>query len=501
MAFDGHGQRAGGLQVERAVGGVDGALEVFGRLAREALHHLHDVPFGQPGPGRGHAPVSCHHGFEQLVAALQVARRGAVHERDATEHERIAVELGHGQHQGALHQIVEQGLGAGGAQGIEQAALGLQQIVGVAREPLGPDHFATLVVGQLGHDDDLLAQGHVAATQHKGRVQPLADLFSGALASTKGGGGQAGDHAQVLTARELGDHAVGDQLADDELFARVAARFERHHGDRRAKVGRHPFGHPRAHRGRAVADGVEPPGAHRLRPVFEVALATVFHLGVDADHDAIEHARGDQGVAGRSQVGDARGEVHAVAVDVVLVRVQIGGVDAGAQVQLLALGQAAVDGGEVPVQRQRGPHGIGGVLEFNQQAVAQALDEAASACGQHLGGGMVHEAAPLAHDLGLVVGHEPYRFNQVHHQHDLVLLLGQRRHDHLLVCGKVWGANRLRALGHACGSLGILLQFLTALYRCHGCGAQKQQSRLGAGFAGTHGTMTVRCGRITSGVR
>ncbi|WP_382326472.1 hypothetical protein ACFJGX_14890 [Hydrogenophaga sp. UC242_50] len=117
-----------------------------------------------------------------------------------------------------------------------------------------------------------------------------------------------------------------------------------------------------------------------------------------------------------------------MAVHVVLVHIQIGGVEAGAQVQLLGGRQRLVQWREVLVQGEGCPHAVGGLVELDQHAVAQALDQATPARGQHLRGGVVHEPAPLVHHRGFVGRHEPHRLHQVDHQHDLVPLLWQRRH-------------------------------------------------------------------------
>jgi hypothetical protein len=196
--------------------------------------------------------------------------------------------------------------------------------------------------------------------------------------------------------------------------------------------------------------------------VLEVALAPVFHLSVDTDDDAVEHARGDEGLAGRGQIGHASRQVHTLAIHIVLVDVQVGGVDACAQVQLLCGGQRFIERSEVAVQRHGRLHGLGGLVEFGQETIAQALHQTAMTGRQDLRGGVVHEAAPLVDDGRFVGGHEANRLDQVEHQHHLVPLLRQRRDGRRVALhgrGRRWC--RLGARSHAWRGMCIWLQFLT----------------------------------------
>ncbi len=193
--------------------------------------------------------------------------------------------------------------------------------------------------------------------------------------------------------------------------------------------------------------------------MLQVTLAAVLHLGVDADHDGVVHAGGDHGFARRGQVGHAGGQVHALAVDVVVVDVELGGVEPGPQVQLLRRRQVLVGRVEVAVQRQRGAHGLGRVLEFGEQAIAQALDQAPAVRGEDLGGGVVHEAAPQAHHLLFVVRHQAHGLDEIDHEHGLVL---HRRQLHGLANGRHSRLGREgRGRGDHAGKCDQTIQFRT----------------------------------------
>ena len=171
--------------------------------------------------------------------------------------------------------------------------------------------------------------------------------------------------------------------------------------------------------------------------MLEIAVAAVFNLRVHAHHDPIEHAGRDDRLTRCRKLGHPRGEVDAVTVHILVVGVEVGGVDPCPQMQLARIGEGFVERCEVLVQRERSTHRIGWLVKFHQHAVTQALDHATSASRQHDGGGVVHEASPLVHHRSFVGSHQTHGFHEIDHQHHLVALLGKRWNTP--VGGRFWG--------------------------------------------------------------
>ena len=217
--------------------------------------------------------------------------------------------------------------------------------------------------------------------------------------------------------RQRRDHLVGERLAQHFVACLAALCGEGDDGDGRPQILRR--GITLLNHGRGP-DGPNPPHAHWLGDVLEVALTQVFQIGVQPSGQQIVHFGRHGGLARPGQAGDAGRQVDARAVDVDGVDVDLRRVQAGAQVELLIGRQAAVTVVEVMVQLVRGLHRLGRRIELGQQAVAQALDVAAMARGQHLGTRMLHEGVPALHDGGLVGRHQAHGFHQVHHQHHLL---------------------------------------------------------------------------------
>ena len=141
-----------------------------------------------------------------------------MHQGDGTEQERIAVQLGQRLYQRALYFGVEHGVSASHAQLVDEFAFLLHQIHGFATHAVGPDHFADSGVGQFSCDDHFIAQRNISTAEHEGRVKSGVDFVGcGALAS-KSGGAHARDHANVLAACELCNHAIGNELTDHKVL-------------------------------------------------------------------------------------------------------------------------------------------------------------------------------------------------------------------------------------------------------------------------------------------
>ena len=412
MALDGQRQRAAGLQVQRPVGELDGLAELGRRVRAAALHHIQDVPLGQPGPWRGHALVSLAYRLQQLTAAVQIARGGAVHQADAAHQRGVAVQLWQGQHPRSLHRGADQRLAAGVGQAQNELAVHLQQVVQLAAQAVGPDHLAALHVGQFGlYDHPFTHHRKAAAERIRGR-QVGAHVVQTQCPAFEGGCGHARDHPQLGVARQMGDDPVGNQLAHHLVLGRGLAAVKRNNGNTGPQVGLFGRGRWAA---RCVAGAHRPhlPGAHRLGPVFEVRFAHVLDVGVHAIHDAVAHRAGDHGLARVGQTRHTGGQVDALAVDVQVVGVNVAGVEPGAQPYLVLWVSAGVDFGGVAVQRKGRLQGQLRLVEFGHETVAQAFDEPPGAARQHLVAHVPCEVVPLRHGVGFVAVHEAHGLDQI----------------------------------------------------------------------------------------
>ena len=116
--------------------------------------------------------------------------------------------------------------------------------------------------------------------------------------------------------------------------------------------------------------------------------------------------------AGPGQRCQTGGEVHARAIDVDAIAPRHGGVDAGAKMEMLVLGQARVLHAECAVHGGGGMDGFGHGLETSQQSVAKAFDKGTVMSGQYLSGDGADEVRPSAHAAGFVFANEPHQFTR-----------------------------------------------------------------------------------------
>ncbi|MDT4871469.1 hypothetical protein FQZ97_1065980 [compost metagenome] len=100
--------------------------------------------------------------------------------------------------------------------------------------------------------------------------------------------------------------------------------------------------------------------------------------------------------------------------------------------QLFGWRQGLVEGGKEAVEFVGRLHGVNGLVELGQDAVAQALDQPAAPLRQHLRSCMAEKAVPVVHHRRLVGRHQSHRFHQVHHKDHPVVLQRQRRSQVLM---------------------------------------------------------------------
>src|SRR5690606_25781008 len=124
--------------------------------------------------------------------------------------------------------------------------------------------------------------------------------------------------------------------------------------------------------------GMPLPHPDRTVDVLDLDLAAVFEPFVDAAADALVDDRGDADTAGLGQRLKPRGDVDAVAVDVVAVEDDVAEIDAGPEHDWIAVGGF---GGERALDGAGAVDGVDGAHELDQRAVAVQLDDAAVVCG------------------------------------------------------------------------------------------------------------------------
>ena len=172
------------------------------------------------------------------------------------------------------------------------------------------------------------------------------------------------------------DHAVG------EIFLlRVAAHIgERQHRDRRL-VGQRQR---RCERGRLLGGGADvanPVDPHRPGDVLDLLLAQILEdKGQPVAHVVVDRI-GDEHPAGIGQGFDPRGDVDAVAIEVVALDDHVAEIDADAQFDAAVRRDTGVPLGHRLLHRDRAAHRIDDAGKFHQQAVAGGLDDAAVVLG------------------------------------------------------------------------------------------------------------------------
>ena len=92
--------------------------------------------------------------------------------------------------------------------------------------------------------------------------------------------------------------------------------------------------------------------------------------------DVIVRGAGDDDAAGFGQAFETRGNVHAIAEQVVLLGDHVAEVDPDAEIDALVRRDAGVALGHGALDRQRAVEGIDHARELGQQAVAHQLDDA-----------------------------------------------------------------------------------------------------------------------------
>ena len=173
---------------------------------------------------------------------------------------------------------------------------------------------------QLAGDAHPVAGLAHAAFEHVAHAELAADLLDVDGLALVGEGRIARDHEQRLEARQRGDDVLDHAVGEIFLLGIAAHVLERQHRDRRL-VGQRQrvraLGMLEGRRGlRAEPDA---PGAHRLGDVLQRLLAQVVEGDLDLAADLPVRVVRHADAAGLGNAFQPRGDVDAVAEDVVVV--------------------------------------------------------------------------------------------------------------------------------------------------------------------------------------
>ena len=161
----------------------------------------------------------------------------------------------------------------------------------------------------------------------------------------------------------------------------------------------------RASRRRAVRPGFERIDPHRPGNVLEVLLAEIDEIGLNFPEDVIVGRPRKTNTAGLCDPLEPRGDIDAVAENVVAFDEHVAEVDADAIADALLLWHVGVALGHHGLDRHRAFHGGDDGGKLQQHAIARRLDEPAAERAHD----RRRRLSSLAHRLrrpGLVLAHE-----------------------------------------------------------------------------------------------
>ena len=129
--------------------------------------------------------------------------------------------------------------------------------------------------------------------------------------------------------------------------------------------------------------------------------------------EAVAHVLGDHDLAGPGEAHQTGGKIDAAAQHVVGADDDVAHLDAGAQHDLAVCWPRGI--GAVPflLDGERGRHARAHVVEVEQHAVAQALDEPAVVAGHDAPLHVLDEIEPMRDDADLIL------FDEAHRAHDV----------------------------------------------------------------------------------
>jgi hypothetical protein len=230
--------------------------------------------------------------------------------------------------------------GQGGDDRRGHLVLDREQVLELAVVALGPDVPVGFGIDQLhGYAHPVARLAH-AAFDHVLDAEFGRHVLNPDRPVLVDEGRVARDHEQVAKPRELGDDVFGQAVGEELLLGLAAHVDERQHCDR-GLVGDCAdralracgFG-PRPHGDRPRLVEADPEHADRPRQVLDALLAEILEFHAEPVAGLIADRARDADAAGLGELLQARGHVHAVAEDVVVLADHVAQVDADAEADL-----------------------------------------------------------------------------------------------------------------------------------------------------------------------
>ncbi|MCY1231172.1 hypothetical protein D9M72_436100 [compost metagenome] len=335
---------------------------------------------GPPGMGMGIAGVECHRPVDQRLGLAVVGDGAAMVQHLGGERAFI------GRHVGRLRAgelVALGGLDAarqGGGDRRRHLVLNGEDIVQLPVVFVGPDMGVVERVDELDGDAHPLADLANAAFHQVLRPEPCGHLARVDRLVLVDEARIARDDEELMAARQRSDDVFG-QAIGEELLIRVAAHVvERQHHDRRLADGPFRIGLVRRRR-QDHAFGPDAIEMHGAADVLQYLLAKVFDRQFEAVGHLCRHRGGHADAADIGQLLDARGDVDAVAEDVVVLEDDVAEIDADAEFDPPVLRHVAVAPLHALLDLDRAFDRIGHALELDQHSVAGGLDQPALVLG------------------------------------------------------------------------------------------------------------------------
>jgi len=128
----------------------------------------------------------------------------------------------------------------------------------------------------------------------------------------------------------------------------------------------------------ATAAGAQRVRMHRLRDIFDLLFPDVRESVGEPVADMVANRTRDAHAAGLRQSLQPRGDVDAVAIDVVAIRDDIAKIDPDPEDDPLVFAERCVAVEHRPLDLDCAPHGVHDTRKFDQHAIAGGLDNAAA---------------------------------------------------------------------------------------------------------------------------
>ena len=253
---------------------------------------------------------------------------------------------------------------------LRHIVLNREDVGKIAIIPLRPGMAAALAVDQLtGHAYPVARLAH-AALQHVMHAKCPRDILNIAAFPFEGEAGVAGDDEQALEAGQLGDDILGDAIGEIVLL-RIAGHIgEGQHRDGGFLGQRERF---RNACGRDAADRPAPDG-NRPRDILERLRPAVRKDCRRLAIETVPRAVGNQQSPGLGQRFEPRGDIDAVAIDILLLENHLTDMDADPEAQEIMVREPFL-------HLHRAVNRIGDAGEFDQPAISHALDDLAAMVG------------------------------------------------------------------------------------------------------------------------